>query len=193
MSSTSCHGSSYVGAGCRVANEAEPVSAIRTVVRFGMVALAAMTLVACAQSPVVNNRTASLGVSRPAAAPQQPRRTASLIHRRVMAVARKRALSSKNVAAKDASVGIASFYAHDTQTASGEKFDAREMTAAHRTLPFGTRLRVTNMATGQSITVRVNDRGPYIPGRVVDVTSSAAETLGISKRGIAKVKLDVVD
>ena len=60
-----------------------------------------------------------------------------------------------------------------------------------RTLPFGTRLRVTNVATGQSVTVRVNDRGPFIPGRVVDVSRSAAEAIGMVDRGIAKVKLEV--
>jgi rare lipoprotein A len=93
---------------------------------------------------------------------------------------------------QDASYGLASFYAHGAQTASGEKFDAHELTAAHRTLPFGTRVRVTNVATGWPVTVRVNDRGPFVPGRVVDVSYSAAETLGIIERGIAKVKLDVV-
>jgi rare lipoprotein A len=91
-----------------------------------------------------------------------------------------------------ASQGVASFYTEDQQTASGEKFDTHELTAAHRTLPFGTRLRVTNVATGRSVTVRVNDRGPYIPGRVVDVSGSAANELGIVESGIAKVKLDVV-
>ena len=65
------------------------------------------------------------------------------------------------------------------------------MTAAHRTLPFGTRLRVTNVATGQSVTVRINDRGPFIPGRVVDVSHSAAKELGMIDRGITKVKLEV--
>ena len=64
--------------------------------------------------------------------------------------------------------------------------------AAHPTLPFGTRLRVTNVASGQSVTVRVNDRGPYVRGRVVDVSHAAAETLGMIGGGIAKVKLDVV-
>jgi rare lipoprotein A len=67
------------------------------------------------------------------------------------------------------------------------------LTAAHRTLPFGTRVRVTNVATGQSVTVRVNDRGPFVPGRVVDISRGAAETLGIVDRGVAKVKLDVVE
>jgi rare lipoprotein A len=91
-----------------------------------------------------------------------------------------------------ASHGIASFYSDEQPTASGERFDPNGMTAAHRSLPFGTRLRVTNLATGRSVTVRINDRGPYIPGRVVDVSYSAAESLGIVGRGVAKVKLDVV-
>ncbi len=91
-----------------------------------------------------------------------------------------------------ASQGLASFYSEGTQTASGEKFDANELTAAHPTLPFGTRLRVTNVATGRSVTVRVNDRGPYVPGRVVDVSYSAAQSLGMVGKGVANVRLDVV-
>ena len=90
-------------------------------------------------------------------------------------------------------VGVASFYSYDTQTASGEKFDPREMTCAHRTLPFGTRLRVTDTETGQAVTVRVNDRGPYVEGRIIDLTTAGAEVLGIIGRGLAKVRLDVVD
>ena len=77
-----------------------------------------------------------------------------------------------------ASHGIASFYSDEQPTANGEKFNPNAMTAAHRSLPFGTRLRVTNLATGRSVTVRVNDRGPYIPGRIVDVSYSAAEIFG---------------
>jgi rare lipoprotein A len=91
-----------------------------------------------------------------------------------------------------ASRGLASFYTEGTQTASGEKFDPHELTAAHPTLPFGTRLRVTNVASGRSVTVRVNDRGPFVPGRNVDVSYAAAERLGMVGRGVAKVKLDVV-
>ena len=93
---------------------------------------------------------------------------------------------------KIASQGIASFYTEGTETASGEKFDTHDLTAAHPTLPFGTRLRVTNVATGRSVTVRVNDRGPYVPGRIVDVSYSAAQSLGMVGRGVANVKLDVV-
>ena len=95
------------------------------------------------------------------------------------------------MATTDGSVGIASFYKFDSKTASGEHFNPSDLTAAHRTLPFGTRLRVTNLATGQSVTVRVNDRGPFVPGRVVDVSRSAAEELGMIDRGITKVKLEV--
>ncbi len=93
---------------------------------------------------------------------------------------------------KVASQGIASFYSYDTQTASGEKFDANELTAAHPTLPFGTRLRVTDVHTGRSVTVRVNDRGPYVPGRIVDVSHSAAAELGMIGKGITNVRLDVM-
>jgi rare lipoprotein A (peptidoglycan hydrolase) len=90
--------------------------------------------------------------------------------------------------------GVASFYVDDTATASGEKFDNNAMAAAHRTLPFGTRLRVTDLKTGNAITVRINDRGPYIEGRCIDLTSAAADALGITKtRGIANVKLEVVE
>jgi peptidoglycan lytic transglycosylase len=92
---------------------------------------------------------------------------------------------------QNARYGLASFYGH-RQTASGEKA-ANDLTAAHRTLPFGTMVRITNIATGQSVTVRINDRGPFVRGRIVDVSYSAAETLGIIERGIAEVKLDVVE
>ena len=93
---------------------------------------------------------------------------------------------------KAASQGVASFYTEGTETASGEKFDTNDLTAAHPTLPFGTRLRVTNVASGQSVTVRVNDRGPYVQGRVVDVSHSAADALGMVGKGLANVKLEVV-
>jgi rare lipoprotein A len=98
----------------------------------------------------------------------------------------------KQAEKQPASYGLASFY-RPTHPANGEKPEAGELTAAHRSLPFGTRVRVTNVATGQSVTVRVNDRGPFIPGRVVDVSHSAAQSLGIVGQGVAKVKLDVVE
>jgi peptidoglycan lytic transglycosylase len=155
--------------------------------RLLAVAVAAATLAACAQPAAITDKAGSLGVSRQAA--NEPTRKAfSSRH----AAARQQAASSAKSETPDASYGLASFYGHESRTASGEKFDASELTAAHRTLPFGTRVRVTNVATGRSVTVRINDRGPYVPGRVVDVSHSAAESLGIVKQGVAKVKLDVV-
>ncbi len=89
--------------------------------------------------------------------------------------------------------GVASFYSDDQPTASGEKFDKYDLTAAHPTLPFGTRLRVTNVSTGRAVTVRVNDRGPYASAAASSTCPySAAEALGMVDTGLAKVKLDVV-
>lgn len=92
-------------------------------------------------------------------------------------------------------VGIASYYAakfHGRRTASGEKFSSKLMTAAHLTLPFGTRLKVTNPATHTSVIVRVNDRGPHVRGRIIDLSRAAAELLGITRSGIARVELEVL-
>lgn len=87
---------------------------------------------------------------------------------------------------------MASFYRHGSRTASGEKFNPNELTAAHPSLPFGTKVRVTNVSTGKSVTVRVNDRGPFVRGRVIDVSHAAAQSIGMTGQGVAKVKLDVV-
>ena len=169
--------------------------AIRQAVRLFVLALAGAALAGCAQH-TATGRSTSLGVSPQASlAPQ--RRASVAHHRRVAAASRKhtpfaaRPAAAKPAAMTDGSVGIASFYKHGSKTANGEQFNPNDLTAAHRTLPFGTRLRVTHVATGQSVTVRVNDRGPFIPGRVVDVSHSAAEALGMIDRGITKVKLEV--
>jgi rare lipoprotein A len=89
--------------------------------------------------------------------------------------------------------GLASFYRlTGYKTANGETFDPNLLTAAHRTLPFGTKLRVTNVKTGKSVIVRVNDRGPFIPGRELDLSYSAAESLGMVEQGVSKVQMTVV-
>jgi rare lipoprotein A (peptidoglycan hydrolase) len=88
--------------------------------------------------------------------------------------------------------GLASFYSTGAKTANGEAFDPTQLTAAHRTLPFGTKLRVTNLTTGKTVTVRVNDRGPFVDGRVVDLSYSAAQSLGMIEQGVTKVHLAVV-
>ena len=92
--------------------------------------------------------------------------------------------------------GSASYYAakfHGRRTASGEAFDNRAMTAAHRTLPFGSMVRVTNPASGKSVVVRINDRGPFIKGREIDVSRAAAEELGLIARGHAMVELALIE
>lgn len=87
--------------------------------------------------------------------------------------------------------GVASVYAYGGgRTASGERASPGALTAAHRTLPFGTLVRVTNNHTGRSVVVRINDRGPFVRGRVIDVTPAAARALGFS--GLTQVTLDVV-
>ena len=88
--------------------------------------------------------------------------------------------------------GKASWYKMGTKTASGEKMDARALAAAHRSLPFGTRVRVENLANGRSVVVRINDRGPFAGGRVIDLTQGAAEKIGMIHSGVAPVKLTVV-
>jgi rare lipoprotein A len=91
--------------------------------------------------------------------------------------------------------GIASWYGlvlHGHTTASGEVFDETKMTACHNSLPFGTRVRVTDVNSKKSVVVRINDRGVLFPGRVIDLSSAAAERLGILRAGVANVKLEVL-
>ena len=92
--------------------------------------------------------------------------------------------------------GYASFYGaqhHGRRTASGEVFDAGRLTAAHRTLPFGTKVRVTNLNNGRHVVVRVNDRGPFRRGRVIDVSRRAAKELGFLRAGTARVRIEVLE
>ena len=88
--------------------------------------------------------------------------------------------------------GIASYYWQDQMTATGERFDKSAMTAAHKTLPLNTRVRVTNVVNGRSVVVRINDRGPYKPGRVIDLSEAAAGLLDMHKVGLVPVKIDVI-
>ncbi len=164
---------------------------VRNLVRWFAAALAAASLAACAQSSVVSQNSGFVGSSRQASLPQH--RTASFPARtRVASVKKHTPFAAPKNTGETPSQGVASFYTEGALTASGEKFDTNELTAAHPTLPFGTKLRVTNVTTGRSVTVRVNDRGPYVHGRVVDVSYSAADALGMVGAGTAKVKLDVV-
>ncbi|PLZ90936.1 hypothetical protein CI593_07990 [Fischerella thermalis CCMEE 5194] len=99
------------------------------------------------------------------------------------------------VKVQDTFKGIASYYGYDfsgNKTATGERFNPHGMTAAHRSLPFGTRVRVTNTRNGRSVIVRINDRGPYIRGRVIDLSLGAARVLGMIGSGIAPVRIEVL-
>jgi rare lipoprotein A len=149
----------------------------------------AASLAACAQSPVGRQR-ADLNPSHQVAVERHHYVRTAALHPRPIRPHRSHVASAAS--GEGTSHGVASFYWEGTETASGEKFDKNELTAAHPTLPFGTRLRVTNVSTGRSVTVRVNDRGPYVRGRVVDVSPSAAEALGMVDKGLANVRLDVV-
>ena len=92
--------------------------------------------------------------------------------------------------------GMASYYAHEfngRKTASGETYDMHGLTAAHKELPFNTRVRVENMDNGMSVTVRINDRGPFARGRIIDLSLGAAERIGLTGSGTARVRLVIVD
>jgi rare lipoprotein A len=194
MSSIDCAGTSCIGVKAkRIRIDASLVSAaaVRNVIRLFAVALAGALLAACAQSSAVTKNSEFVAASREASV-QHHRMASLLTNRRVASTKKHTPFASQKAETQMASQGLASFYTEGTQTASGEKFDTLELTAAHPTLPFGTRLRVTNVASGRSVTVRVNDRGPYVPGRIVDVSYSAANALGMVGGGIAKVRLDVV-
>lgn len=92
-------------------------------------------------------------------------------------------------------VGTASWYGsyfHGKETASGEPFDMYDLTAAHPTLPLGTYVRVTNLRNGRAVVVRINDRGPVVEGRIIDLSYEAAQVLDLKNRGIQQVRLDLV-
>jgi rare lipoprotein A len=88
--------------------------------------------------------------------------------------------------------GWASYYKTGRVTANGERFNPMGHTAAHRSLPFGTLVRVTNIRTGKSVVVRINDRGPFIKGRIIDLSLGAAQAVGLHRSGVAKVEMVVL-
>jgi rare lipoprotein A len=167
---------------------ADAAGLARNLLRAALIAAAAASLAACAQSSVRQarlsppTRQADVGFR-----PQVQR-----AERAPESVVRVRHAELSPPAARSASSGLASYYSEGQKTASGERFDPSELTAAHPSLPFGTRLNVTNVKTGRSVVVRVNDRGPFVGGRVVDVSYSAAQALGMVNSGVAPVKVNVV-
>ena len=92
-------------------------------------------------------------------------------------------------------VGLASYYGrkfHGRRTASGERYNMQALTAAHRTLAFGSRVEVTNLKNGRKVRVRINDRGPFIKGRIIDLSYAAAKQIGMLSRGVARVKIQAL-
>jgi len=87
---------------------------------------------------------------------------------------------------------MASYYKSGRKTANGEKFNPNGYTAAHRSLKFGTKVRVTNLRNGRSVIVRINDRGPFIRGRIIDLAYGAAKAVGLHSSGVAKVRVAVM-
>jgi rare lipoprotein A len=140
-------------------------------IRIIAIALALALLGGCSSATVTRG---PVGPSaRTSTTADAPRRTASLAHR---SVRRDRGSAE----ARDGSVGVASYY------------NATGLTAAHRSLPLGTKVRVTNTANGRSVVVRINDRGPFIRGRSIDVSRSAAAAVGMTETGVAKVRMEVL-
>jgi rare lipoprotein A len=120
--------------------------------------------------------------SRRTALHQAPRRAAPGASRRL----------SKLAPHDSGQQGFASFYSNPQRLASGGWFNPNALTAAHRTLPFGTRVRVTHRGSGRSVDVTINDRGPYIAGRIIDLSRAAAGAIGLTAQGIARVSVEVL-
>lgn len=119
------------------------------------------------------------------------RRTASLRTTTKSKSAKRRAQTSRSVSS-GGSHGIASYYWQPQRVASGGQFNPNALTAAHRTLPFGTRVKVTNKRNGRSVVVTINDRGPFIKGRIIDLSKRAAGVIGMQGAGLAPVSVEVV-
>jgi rare lipoprotein A len=137
------------------------------VLPLAMMALGSLLLAGCGGAP--------LGTLTP-----KSHRPGTLAHRANAAAHLADAAAEKRASAPGGSLGTASYY------------HAAGLTAAHRTLPFGTRVRVTNVANGQSVVVRINDRGPFVHGRSIDLSHGAAEAVGMTHAGVAQVRMEVV-
>lgn len=123
---------------------------------------------------------------------RNPRRPRGLLALAVLALALPFGGAQATVTIQE---GLVSWYGeqfHDRPTASGERFDSTAMTMAHPHLPFGTRVKVTNLRNGRTVVLRVNDRGPFVGQRIADLSQAAASYLGMLRRGIAKVRLEVL-
>jgi rare lipoprotein A len=147
-------------------------------IRFSVVAAALLSLVAVAQAQTPASAPAAAKPAMATPAPAVPAAAAAAV-----------------TPAGDVSEGKVAHYGrkfNGRKTASGERFNAAAMTMAHKTLPFGTKVKVTNLANNKSVVVRVNDRGPTTPDRVGDLSTAAAKKIRMTKAGVVNAKLEVV-
>ncbi len=119
-------------------------------------------------------------------------RFVSSVKKSVLGLTAVLALTVPPSALASSQLGMASWYQVGTQTANGERYNPNGLTAAHRSLPFGTRVKVTNLKTGKSIIVRINDRGPFIDTRIIDLSRGAASFIGLKRSGVALVRVDIL-
>ena len=134
------------------------------------------------------------GVRAPRHAARHSRVAARTVQRTMRGPVRsaRRTTGVQDAAAGIGTTGMASFYWQGHTTASGARFNPEGMTAAHRSLPFGTRVRVTHLGNGRTVEVRINDRGPFIGGRIIDLSRGAAGVLGMHGQGVARVQVTVL-
>lgn len=130
--------------------------------------------------------------SKKASYSKKATKVASYQKRKAVASYQKKKPAQSSASYGGGSTGIASYYWQGQMTASGVRFNPNAMTAAHRTLPFGTRVRVTNQSNGKTVTVTINDRGPFIKGRIIDLSSAAAGVIGMKGAGLARVSVSVL-
>jgi rare lipoprotein A len=175
-------------------------------IKVGLDATTRQLVVKCEDEILLTINKNTVLPEKPLSAPETALQTANRLRRLLGGaepiVALPTALQVARVNAFDAATtikrirgGIASWYGpgfHGRPTANGERFNQNALTAAHRTLPFGTRVKVTNLRNGQSVVVRINDRGPFTGGRVIDLSAGAARAIGIHSSGVGNVALDIV-
>jgi rare lipoprotein A len=147
---------------------------------------------ACAGKASV--KKASVATAKPATRVSKKSRTQASSKRKTTTAkyAVNKAKSRPVTSVGGGSTGVASYYWQPQRVASGGWFNPNALTAAHKTLPFGTRVQVTNLSNGRAVTVTINDRGPYIKGRVIDLSRAAASAIGMTGAGVARVSYAIV-
>lgn len=145
-----------------------------------------------ASAAVISTSVPALSASS-SSVPSFPKPSFGVVHQEIKL---HEGLGSPVAPARQMLASKASWYGpgfYGRRTANGEIYTGKSLTAAHKTLPFGTRVKVTNLRNGRSVVVRVNDDGPHIPGRVIDLSHAAASRIGLIQMGVAPVKLEVLN